>query len=167
GNEPGRLTLIHRFGCDRIADCLPPLLDAARSTGSPVLWCCDPMHGNTRVTNGGVKTRIFDEIVDELDQAFETHKAHGGRLGGMHVELTGEAVTECVGGAGGVAEADLRRAYRTYLDPRLNYEQALELALFAARKMRELNGYSSHADGGSDHPPKISSRQEATANTRS
>lgn len=140
-NEPGRLTLIHRFGSDRIAACLPPLIEAVRATGSPVLWCCDPMHGNTRTTNGGVKTRSFDEIRSELEQAFDIHKAHGGRLGGLHVELTGEAVTECVGGARGLSEDDLHRAYRSYLDPRLNYEQALELALFAARKMRALNGY--------------------------
>jgi 3-deoxy-7-phosphoheptulonate synthase len=159
-NEPGRLTLIHRFGCERIGELLPPLIDAVRAAGAHVLWCCDPMHGNTRITNGGVKTRYFEEILSELNQAFEIHKAHGGRLGGMHVELTGEAVTECVGGARGVAECDLQRAYRTYLDPRLNYEQALELALFAAQKMRELNGYS-------DHPPNTPSRQEVTANTRS
>ena len=146
-NEPGRLTLIHRFGSDRIADCLPPLLEAARATACPVLWCCDPMHGNTRTTNGGVKTRNFDEIRSELEQAFEIHKAAGGRLGGMHVELAGEAVTECVGGARNLQEADLSRAYTSYLDPRLNYEQALELALFAARKMRALNGYASEDAG--------------------
>ena len=146
-NEPGRLTLIHRFGSDRIAACLPPLIEAARATGSPVLWCCDPMHGNTRTTKGGVKTRSFDEILSELEQAFEIHKAHRGRLGGLHVELTGEAVTECVGGARGLSEDDLHRAYRSYLDPRLNYEQALELALFAARKMRALNGYTNDSSG--------------------
>lgn len=163
-NEPGRLTLIHRFGSERIADCLPRLIEAARSTGSPVLWCCDPMHGNTRVTNGGVKTRVFDEIVDELDQAFVIHKAHGGRLGGMHVELTGEAVTECIGGARGLSENDLHRDYRSYLDPRLNYEQAMELALFAARKMRALNGYTS--DEGLQ-PPKADSSRRATASATS
>jgi 3-deoxy-7-phosphoheptulonate synthase len=140
--EPGRLTLIHRFGCESIARCLPPLIAAARSTAIPVLWCCDPMHGNTRATNGGMKTRNFDEILSELDQAFDIHRAQGSRLGGVHVELTGEAVTECVGGARRLNEADLIRDYRSYLDPRLNYEQALELALFTARKMRALNGYS-------------------------
>ena len=163
-NEPGRLTLIHRFGADRIARHLPALIDAVRATGSPVLWCCDPMHGNTRITNGGVKTRNFDEILGELDQAFELHKARGGRLGGVHVELTGEAVTECVGGARGLCEADLHQAYRTYLDPRLNYEQALELALFAARKMRALNGY---AVNGGAHPPSASSSREAMAKATS
>jgi 3-deoxy-7-phosphoheptulonate synthase len=141
--EPGRLTLIHRFGCESIARCLPPLIAAARATGIPVLWCCDPMHGNTRVVNGGVKTRNFEEIRSELDQAFEIHRAEGSQLGGVHVEVTGEAVTECVGGARRLDEADLTRDYRSYLDPRLNYEQALELALFIARKMRALNGQSS------------------------
>jgi 3-deoxy-7-phosphoheptulonate synthase len=145
-NEPGRLTLIHRFGNERIARYLPPLIDAARSTASPVLWCCDPMHGNTRTTSDGVKTRNFAEIVGEVDQAFEIHRANGSRLGGLHVELTGEAVTECVGGARGLNEGDLHRAYKSNLDPRLNYEQALELALFTARKMRMLNGYSSSGE---------------------
>jgi len=140
--DPGRLTLIHRFGCEHIARRLTPLIAAARATGIPVLWCCDPMHGNTHLTNGGLKTRNFDEILSELDQAFDIHRAQGSRLGGVHVELTGEAVTECVGGARGLNETDLTRAYRSYLDPRLNYEQALELAFFTARKMRSLNGNS-------------------------
>jgi len=139
-NEPGRLTLVHRFGCERIADCLPPLIQAVRSTGKTVLWCCDPMHGNTRTTAGGIKTRSFDAILSELDQAFDLHAASGGFLGGVHVELTGENVTECVGGARGLAEGDLSRAYHSHVDPRLNYEQALELAMLVARKMSRLNG---------------------------
>ncbi|HEV3330860.1 MAG TPA: 3-deoxy-7-phosphoheptulonate synthase class II [Bryobacteraceae bacterium] len=140
--EPGRLTLIHRFGSDRIARCLPPLIEAAKTSGAPILWCCDPMHGNTRTTDGGTKTRSFDEIRSELDQAFDIHRENGSRLGGVHVELTGEAVTECVGGARGLSEVDLSRAYRSQLDPRLNYEQALELAMFIAHKMRTLNHHS-------------------------
>jgi 3-deoxy-7-phosphoheptulonate synthase len=163
-NEPGRLTLVHRFGAGRIANCLPPLLEAARVTGCPVLWCCDPMHGNTRVTKGGVKTRHFDEILGELDQAFEIHRAQDSRLGGVHVELTGEAVTECVGGACGLREDDLRRDYRSYVDPRLNYEQAMELAFFAARKMRALNGYASAA--GDVQPPQSSAATCAAAENR-
>lgn len=164
-NEPGRLTLIHRFGNERIAECLPPLIEASRSTGCPVLWCCDPMHGNTRTTSGGIKTRSFDEILGELDQAFDIHKALRGRLGGVHVELTGEAVTECVGGARGLCEDDLHRDYRSYLDPRLNYEQAMELALFAAHKMRALNGYTTEAGGF--QPPKTASKRSATASATS
>jgi 3-deoxy-7-phosphoheptulonate synthase len=139
-DEPGRLTLIHRFGNDSIGRHLPPLLDAVRASGKTVLWCCDPMHGNTRVTADGYKTRHFEEILGELDQAFDIHAACGSYLGGVHIELTGEDVTECVGGARGLGEADLKRAYRSHLDPRLNYEQALEMALFVARKMGRLNG---------------------------
>jgi 3-deoxy-7-phosphoheptulonate synthase len=145
GAEPGRLTLIHRFGSDQIGRCLPPLIRAARATGSPVLWCCDPMHGNTRVTAEGLKTRNFDEILGELDQAFEIHRECGNRLGGVHIELTGEAVTECVGGARPISEADLKCDYRSQLDPRLNYEQALEMAMFMARKMKQINGHKDPA----------------------
>jgi len=139
-DEPGRLTLIHRFGAERIADCLPPLIDAVRSSRKTVLWCCDPMHGNTRLTRGGVKTRRFADILSELEQAFDLHLAAGSRLGGVHFELTGENVTECIGGARGLSEEDLGRAYKSEVDPRLNYEQALEMAMLIARKMTAMNG---------------------------
>ncbi len=135
-DEPGRLTLIHRFGNHCISTCLPPLIEAVESTGKTVLWSCDPMHGNTRVTADGIKTRHFDDILGELDQAFDIHAEYGGCLGGIHIELTGENVTECTGGARGLEEADLKRAYETSLDPRLNYEQAIELAMFAGREIR-------------------------------
>ncbi|MCW5983218.1 MAG: 3-deoxy-7-phosphoheptulonate synthase class II [Bryobacteraceae bacterium] len=138
-DEPGRLTLIHRFGCGRIADLLPPLIDAVRASGKTVLWCADPMHGNTRVTAAGVKTRRFSDIMGELEQAFDIHAACGTRLGGVHFELTGDNVTECVGGARGLAEEDLHRAYKSEVDPRLNYEQALELAMLVARKMSNMS----------------------------
>jgi 3-deoxy-7-phosphoheptulonate synthase len=134
-DEPGRLTLIHRFGADCIEHCLPPLIEAALATGKAVLWSCDPMHGNTRTTTHGIKTRYFEEILGELDQAFDIHAARGSHLGGIHIELTGENVTECMGGARGLSEADLKLAYKSGLDPRLNYEQALEVALFVSRKM--------------------------------
>lgn len=127
--EPGRLTLIHRFGVKHVHDKLPPLIRAVRSTGKPVLWSCDPMHGNTETTAGGTKTRRFDNILAELEAAFAIHEAQGSVLGGVHVELTGEDVTECIGGARGLTEADLERAYRSQVDPRLNYEQALEMAM--------------------------------------
>jgi 3-deoxy-7-phosphoheptulonate synthase len=143
-DEPGRLTLIHRFGNDSVARYLPPLIEAVRQSRKTVLWSCDPMHGNTRVTSGGFKTRNFEEILGELDQAFDIHAAQGSYLGGVHIELTGDDVTECIGGARGLGEADLKRAYRSQLDPRLNYEQALEMALFIARKMSRLNGH--HGD---------------------
>jgi len=100
-----------------------------------VLWCCDPMHGNTVSTQSGIKTRSFDDILSELDQAFEIHNRLGSILGGVHFELTGENVTECLGGARGLSEADLTRAYHSDVDPRLNYEQALEMALLIARRM--------------------------------
>jgi 3-deoxy-7-phosphoheptulonate synthase len=135
-DEPGRLTLIHRLGSECIGRCLPPLIEAVHATGKSVLWCCDPMHGNTRTTADGIKTRQFKDILSELDQAFDIHAVLGNRLGGIHIELTGEDVTECVGGARGLSESDLKVAYRSQLDPRLNYEQALEVALFTARKMR-------------------------------
>jgi 3-deoxy-7-phosphoheptulonate synthase len=135
-NEPGRLTLIHRFGAERIETCLPPLVDQIRRTARIVVWCCDPMHGNTIQTESGVKTRNCDDILRELDQAFDIHRRLGSRLGGVHFELTGENVTECLGGARGLNENDLKRAYRSDVDPRLNYEQAMEMAFLIAGRMR-------------------------------
>ena len=140
-NEPGRLTLIHRFGVQEVEQRLPPLIKAVQASGKTVLWCCDPMHANTRMTAGGHKTRYFEEILGELDRSFDIHAALGSRLGGVHIELTGEDVTECIGGASNVSEADLKLAYKSQLDPRLNYEQALELAMFIAGKMGKLGGH--------------------------
>jgi 3-deoxy-7-phosphoheptulonate synthase len=135
-NQPGRLTLIHRFGAKDVAAALPKAIEAVRQTGQSVLWVCDPMHGNTETTPQGIKTRRFDKIVDELEQSFELHARLGSRLGGVHVELTGEDVTECIGGARGLDEAGLDRAYKSRVDPRLNYEQALEMAMRIARHLR-------------------------------
>lgn len=129
GNEPGRLTLIHRFGAKAIDEQLPELIAAVRATGSPVLWVCDPMHGNTESTADGTKTRRFGNIVAELEAAFRIHESMGSYLGGVHLELTGENVTECTGGARGLTDGDLARAYKTTVDPRLNYEQAMEIAM--------------------------------------
>jgi 3-deoxy-7-phosphoheptulonate synthase len=134
-DEPGRLTLIHRLGAQGIGEHLPRLIAAVRESGKTVLWCCDPMHGNTERTAHGRKTRRFDRILAEVEAAFAVHADCGSRLGGVHFELTGEDVTECVGGARGLAEADLARAYRSQVDPRLNYEQALEMAMLVARRM--------------------------------
>ncbi|NQD38941.1 3-deoxy-7-phosphoheptulonate synthase [Permianibacter sp. IMCC34836] len=130
---PGRLTLIHRFGASRIQQHLPALIDAVRQDAHPVLWVCDPMHGNTQLTASGIKTRRFDDILSELEQAFALHRQQGSVLGGVHFELTGEAVTECIGGARGLDEAGLDRAYHSLVDPRLNGEQALEMALAIVR----------------------------------
>ncbi|HJS22482.1 MAG TPA: 3-deoxy-7-phosphoheptulonate synthase class II [Steroidobacteraceae bacterium] len=132
-NEPGRLTLVHRFGVKNIERDLPPLIHAVRATGQTVLWVCDPMHGNTETTAAGVKTRRFENILEEFESARRIHEELGSYLGGVHFELTGEDVTECTGGARGLTEADLKRAYRSQVDPRLNYEQALELAMLIAR----------------------------------
>ncbi|HRP86296.1 MAG TPA: 3-deoxy-7-phosphoheptulonate synthase class II [Gammaproteobacteria bacterium] len=135
-NEPGRLALIHRFGAARIAEHLPPMIEAVRAAGATVLWVCDPMHGNTESTSSGIKTRSFDRILSEVEQAFRIHEEMGSYLGGVHFELTGDDVTECIGGARGLTEADLNRAYLSQVDPRLNYEQALELAM----RIAELRG---------------------------
>ena len=135
-NEPGRLTLIHRMGAGEIAAKLPPLIEAVHARGHAVLWLCDPMHGNTRATRAGVKTRRFDDIQSELDQAFRLHEQCGSHLGGVHLELTGEDVTECLGGARDLTEGDLARAYRSAVDPRLNYEQALELAMMIVSRKK-------------------------------
>ena len=139
GNEPGRLTLIHRFGAKAIEEHLPDLITAVRETGSPVLWVCDPMHGNTESTADGTKTRRFDKIVGELETAFRIHRSMGSYLGGVHLELTGENVTECTGGARGLTDGDLARAYKSTVDPRLNYEQAMEVAMRIAG-LRQTDG---------------------------
>jgi len=132
--EPGRLTLIHRMGAAKIETALRPLLDAVRAEGREPLWVCDPMHGNTESVSNGFKTRRFENIRRELECAFDVHAAAGTRLGGVHLELTGENVTECMGGARDLTEADLSRAYKSQVDPRLNYEQSLELAMLIVRK---------------------------------
>jgi 3-deoxy-7-phosphoheptulonate synthase len=142
GNQPGRLTLIHRYGVETVSDGLPKMLETIQREGRIVLWVCDPMHGNTRTTSTGLKTRSFDDIESELSQAFDIHQACGSRLGGVHIELTGENVTECIGGARGLSEADLSQAYETELDPRLNYEQSLELAMMVASKLASIRAES-------------------------
>ncbi len=135
-NQPGRLTLIHRYGAKDIENCLPRAIEAVRRTGHSVLWCCDPMHGNTETSTGGLKTRRFENILKELDSAFRIHAEQGSYLGGVHIELTGDDVTECTGGARGLTDADLQRSYRSQVDPRLNHEQALELAMLIAERSK-------------------------------
>ena len=137
--EAGRIVLIHRMGEDKIEDHLPGLISAIRDTGSPVLWMCDPMHGNTESIDSGIKTRRFRKIMNEVDLAFDIHAANGSRLGGVHLELTGEDVTECTGGARDLSEEDLKRAYKSSVDPRLNYEQSLELAMLIVRKHQQVS----------------------------
>ena len=134
-DEPGRLTLIHRYGAEKVGEYLPALIEGVKATGRTVLFVCDPMHGNTRKTESGMKTRRFDDILMELEQAIEVHKACGSNLGGVHFELTGENVTECTGGARGLTDDDLNDGYRSLVDPRLNYEQALEMAMLIAKRL--------------------------------
>jgi 3-deoxy-7-phosphoheptulonate synthase len=135
-NEPGRLTLIHRFGAEKIRAKLPVLAEAVLRSGCKVLWSCDPMHGNGQTARNGIKTRSFDDIMSEIITAFRIHKEVGSRLSGIHLELTGEDVTECIGGPGNLSESDLTRDYRSPVDPRLNYEQAMEIAFLIAEQMR-------------------------------
>ena len=134
-NEPGRLTLIHRFGADQVGDALPKLIEAVKATGKQVLFISDPMHGNTKKTERGIKTRNFDSILSELEQSIDIHKNLESNLGGVHVEVCGQNVTECTGGARGLDESGLGDAYETLVDPRLNYEQSIELALLVGQKL--------------------------------
>ncbi|PYH47312.1 3-deoxy-7-phosphoheptulonate synthase class II [Aspergillus saccharolyticus JOP 1030-1] len=137
--EIGKVTLISRYGAAKIAAHLPAHIAAVQRAGHCPVWQCDPMHGNTQSTPTGVKTRHFSDILSELRQALEIHRAHGSFLGGMHLELTGEAVTECVGGAAGLTEEGLGERYTTFCDPRLNEKQALELAFLVAGFYREMD----------------------------
>jgi 3-deoxy-7-phosphoheptulonate synthase len=134
--EPGRLTLIARMGAEKVAHKLPPLARAVRRDGRKVLWLCDPMHGNTISTSAKVKTRRFDSILSEVRSFFDVHAAEGTIAGGVHVEMTGQNVTECVGGAHQLSEADLGARYETFCDPRLNAEQSLELAFLVAEELK-------------------------------
>jgi len=134
GREAGRIVLIHRMGESNIEDKLPPLVRAVIDHGSPVLWVSDPMHGNTESTGEGIKTRRFRKILGELELAMDIHQSMGSHLGGVHLELTGENVTECTGGARDLSDADLKRSYKSTVDPRLNYEQSLELAMLIVDK---------------------------------
>ncbi len=135
-NQPGRLTLISRMGAEQVARSLPPLLRAVRRAGQSVVWLCDPMHGNTISTAAKVKTRNFDSILAEVRGFFDAHAAEGSWAGGVHVEMTGQDVTECVGGAHRLTEADLGARYETFCDPRLNAEQSLELAFLVAEELK-------------------------------
>ncbi len=134
-NEEGRITIIHRCGADNIASCLPAIIDVVRESKAHVVWSCDPMHGNTFTTESGWKTRPFDKIYRELREAFAIHRECGSHLGGVHLELTGDNVTECLGGSGDVTESDLPTAYKSNVDPRLNYEQAMEIAFLISAEM--------------------------------
>lgn len=136
--EEGRIVLITRLGADRIASLLPELIRCVQQFNIPVTWSCDPMHGNTENTTEGIKTRHFDNILSELLQAVAIHRETNSYLGGVHFELTGDNVTECIGGARGLNANDLKHAYQSLVDPRLNYEQSLEMAIQLGRQFRKL-----------------------------
>jgi 3-deoxy-7-phosphoheptulonate synthase len=137
GRVPGRLSLISRLGVARVEELLPPLIRAVRDAGHPVVWVCDPMHGNTFVSAGGRKTRHLDHVLEELRSFFRAHRAEGTWPGGVHVELTGDDVTECLGGAEEVLDSQLDLRYLTTCDPRLNGRQSLDLAYRVAELLRE------------------------------
>ncbi len=137
--EPGRLTLITRFGAGKAQALLPRLVEAVKGSGHPVLWSCDPMHGNGRTTKGGIKTRAFGDILQELREVMALHRRLGSHLGAVHFELTGQPVTECIGGVEGLAEADLGRSYLSGCDPRLNRSQSLEMAFLIAKMLGDAN----------------------------
>jgi 3-deoxy-7-phosphoheptulonate synthase len=136
-NEPGRLTFVTRMGAQRVRDVLPAVVEKVTASGAIVTWVCDPMHGNTFEAPDGLKTRRFDDVIEEVRGFFAVHKALGTHPGGLHVELTGDNVTECLGGSGGVGESDLPIRYQTACDPRLNHQQSLELAFLVAEMLGE------------------------------
>ena len=139
-NEPGRMTLICRFGADKVEKHLPGLIRAVTRAGRSVVWSCDPMHGNTISAVTGYKTRPFDRILKEVDTFFDVHQAEGTHAGGIHVEMTGQNVTECTGGAVAISESELSDRYHTHCDPRLNADQALELAFLVAERLKQDRG---------------------------
>lgn len=136
-NEAGRLTLITRFGADKVEEHLPRLLRAIKAEGRKVVWSCDPMHGNTQTSASGLKTRPFDRVLKEVKQVFACHRAEGTYAGGIHLELTGQNVTECIGGAVAITEEGLSSRYHTHCDPRLNASQSIELAFQLAEALKE------------------------------
>ncbi len=142
-NEPGRLTLIARFGAEKVADHLPKLVRAVEREGRKVVWSCDPMHGNT-ISLNGYKTRPFDRILKEVQTFFDVHRAEGSHPGGIHIEMTGKNVTECTGGARAISAEDLHDRYHTHCDPRLNADQALELAFLVAELLKKDAAAHSH-----------------------
>jgi 3-deoxy-7-phosphoheptulonate synthase len=135
-NEAGRLTLIARFGHDKVGDHLPKLIRAVEKEGRKVVWSCDPMHGNT-ITAAGYKTRPFDRILSEVQSFFDIHRSEGTHPGGIHVEMTGNNVTECTGGARAITAEELQDRYHTHCDPRLNADQAIELAFLVSELLRK------------------------------
>jgi 3-deoxy-7-phosphoheptulonate synthase len=136
GNQPGRITLITRFGHDKVEAHLPRLIRAVKREGHHVLWSCDPMHGNTIKAAGGLKTRPFDRILTEVTGFFAVHRSENTHAGGIHLEMTGQDVTECTGGAIAISDEGLGARYQTQCDPRLNASQSLEMAFLIAEALK-------------------------------
>ena len=141
-NEVGRITLISRFGADNVEKYLPKLIRTVKKEGLKVVWSCDPMHGNTIKSASGFKTRPFNNVVKEVKRVFSVHKTEGSYAGGLHIEMTGQHVTECTGGAQKISEKDLSHRYHTHCDPRLNANQALELAFLISDEIKKNSQYS-------------------------
>jgi len=135
--EKGKLTLITRYGVEQVKRILPGHIQAAQSTGIPVLWVCDPCHGNTESTSEGIKFRNIEKVMGEMVEVFHIHTSNGSHLGGVHLELTGDDVTECVGGSGGLLPTNLSTNYQSFCDPRLNYTQSLDMAFCIAQELKE------------------------------
>ena len=148
-HEPGRLTLVTRMGARRVREALPPLVEKVAASGAEIIWVCDPMHGNTVEAASGQKTRHFDDVLDEVTGFFEVHRALGTHPGGIHIEFTGDDVTECMGGGQHITESDLRHRYETACDPRLNRSQSLDLAFLVAGMYRQ------HTSAGRDGAPAV------------
>jgi 3-deoxy-7-phosphoheptulonate synthase len=136
-NIPGKVVLISRFGANLVEKELPGILKQVNTSGLKVIWICDPMHGNTKSSSSGLKTREFQDILSEITLTFQAHKIAGSRLNGVHFELTGENVTECTGGPQQLSEDDLSKQYTTYCDPRLNYAQSMEIAFLLSKLLRD------------------------------
>ena len=137
--------MISRFGANKVEDYLPKLIKAIKKEGLKVIWSCDPMHGNTIKAATGLKTRPFDNVLQEVKNVFAVHQAEGSYAGGLHVEMTGQDVTECTGGARKISDADLSSRYHTHCDPRLNSDQAIELAFLISDEIKKNSSYSKNA----------------------
>ena len=149
-NDPGRLVLISRMGADSVRERLAPLVRTVEREGRTVVWSCDPMHGNTVKSSSGYKTRVFERVLEEVQGFFEVHRAEGTHAGGIHVEMTGRDVTECVGGVQEISDDGLAGRYHTHCDPRLNASQSIEIAFRVAQMLRaERDRCGGRTDGGS------------------
>ena len=144
-NEKGKITLISRFGHQNVEKFLPKLIRGIKKEGLNVVWSCDPMHGNTIKSTTGFKTRPFNDVVKEVKNVFGVHQSEGSYAGGLHIEMTGQDVTECTGGARKISDADLSSRYHTHCDPRLNSEQAIELAFLISDEIKKNTSYSKNA----------------------